>query len=248
MLIEMPENNKISLIIDNRERKLMKLFDEQFENIVYEAKQLDIADIVISKDVAVERKEGYDLIASIIDNRLFEQLIRLKDTYENPILIIEGLNAKVFENIGMRISSIYGALAKISYKMGIAVIPTQNLEHTAVAIERLAYREQIKHGEAVFSRKAPKNMSEEERRIYIIEGLIDIGSKKAKQLIEAFKTPYKVLRAIKQTEILYTRTGNPKGIKGPLEKLSGFGWKFVEKNQKILFGDVKSPQKKIDEI
>ena len=91
-------------------------------------------------------------------------------------------------------------------------------------------------------------MSEEDRRVYIIEGLIDIGSKKAKQLIEAFKTPYKVLRAIKQTEILYTKTGNPKGIRGPLANLSGFGWKFVEKNQKILFGDVKSPQKKIDEI
>ena len=244
----MSNNNNIFLIIDNRERKLMRLFDEQFKNIVYEAKQLDIADVVITKDLAVERKEGYDLIASIIDNRLFEQLVRLKDTYENPILIIEGLNAEVFENIGMRISSVYGALVKISYKMGISVIPTQNLEHTAVAIERLAYREQIKHGEVVFSRKAPKSMSEEDRRVYIIEGLIDIGSKKAKQLIETFKTPYKVLRAIKQTEILYTKTGNPKGIRGPLEKLSGFGWKFVEKNQKILFGDVKSPQKKINEI
>ena len=244
----MTDKNTIFLIIDNRERKLMKIFDEEYQNIHYEARQLDIADVVISKDVAIERKEGYDFIASIIDNRLFEQLIRLKDTYENPILIIEGLSIDVFENIGMRISSVYGALAKISFKMGIAVIPTPNLKHTAVAIERLAYREQIKNGEIVFSRKAPKNMSEEERRVYILEGLIDIGSKKAKSLIEKFKTPYKALRAIKQTEIIYTRTGNPKGIKGPLQRLSGFGWKFIEKNQQILFGEVKSPQKKIDEI
>jgi ERCC4-type nuclease len=244
----MTDKDTIFLIIDNRERKLMKIFDEEYQNIHYEARQLDIADVVISKDVAIERKEGYDFIASIIDNRLFEQLIRLKDTYENPILIIEGLSINVFENIGMRISSVYGALAKISFKMGIAVIPTPNLKHTAVAIERLAYREQIKNGEIVFSRKAPKNMSEEERRVYILEGLIDIGSKKAKSLIEEFKTPYKALRAIKQTEIIYTRTGNPKGIKGPLQRLSGFGWKFIEKNQQILFGEVKSPQKKIDEI
>ena len=244
----MTDKNTIFLIIDNRERKLMKIFDEEYQNIHYEARQLDIADVVISKDVAIERKEGYDFIASIIDNRLFEQLIRLKDTYENPILIIEGLSIDVFENIGMRISSVYGALAKISFKMGIAVIPTPNLKHTAVAIERLAYREQIKNGEIVFSRKAPKNMSEEERRVYILEGLIDIGSKKAKSLIEEFKTPYKAIQAIKQTEIIYTRTGNPKGIKGPLQRLSGFGWKFIEKNQQILFGEVKSPQKKIDEI
>jgi ERCC4-type nuclease len=244
----MSQKNILKIIIDNRERKLMSLLDKKYPHVQYEAKQLDIADVVISKDVAIERKEGFDLVSSIIDNRLFEQLIRLKDTYENPILIIESLNNDVFENIGMKVSSIYGALAKISYKMGISVIPTQNLEHTAVAVERLAYREQIKHGESVFSRKAPKNMSIEDRRVYIIEGLIDIGSKKAKMLIDAFKTPYNVLKAIKQTEILYTRTGNPKGIKGPLENLSGFGWKFVEKNHKILFGKIQNPQKRIDEI
>ena len=244
----MTQKNILKIIIDNRERKLMSLLDKKYPHVQYEAKQLDIADVVISKDVAIERKEGFDLVASIIDNRLFEQLIRLKDTYENPILIIESLNNDVFENIGMKISSIYGALAKISYKMGISVIPTQSLEHTAVAVERLAYREQIKHGESVFSRKAPKNMSIEDRRVYIIEGLIDIGSKKAKILIDTFKTPYNVLKAIKQTEILYTKTGNPKGIKGPLEKLSGFGWKFVEKNHKILFGKIQNPQKRIDEI
>jgi len=39
-----------------------------------------------------------------------------------------------------------------------------------------------------------------------------------------------------------------KGIKGPLEDLTGFGWKFVEKNQKLLFGKKKkSPQKKIND-
>ena len=46
--------------------------------ISYEAQQLDIADIIVSKDVAIERKEGFDFISSIMDNRLFEQLIRLR--------------------------------------------------------------------------------------------------------------------------------------------------------------------------
>ncbi|KKN13168.1 hypothetical protein LCGC14_1008960, partial [marine sediment metagenome] len=27
-----------------------------------------------------------------------------------------------------------------------------------------------------------------------------------------------------------------KGIKGPLDQLTGFGWKFVEKNKVIIFG------------
>jgi len=153
----------------------------------------------------------------------------------------------VFENTGMKISSIYGALAYISYKLGISVIPTRNLEDTAIVIERIAYREQVKDGAFILSRKAPKGMSTEERRTFIVEGFVDIGPKKAKSLIDNYKTPYRVLKAIQQTEITFTRTGTPKGIKGPLSELSGFGWKFVEKNKEMLFGKIKDPQKRINE-
>lgn len=137
----MSQTNTLRIIIDNRERKLMKLLEKKFPNIDFETKQLDIADIVISEDVAIERKEGFDFVASIMDNRLFEQCFRLKETYTTPILILEGLNDNVFENTGMKIASIYGALSKIAYKLGIAVIPTRNLDDTAIVIERIAYRE-----------------------------------------------------------------------------------------------------------
>ena len=242
----MSQTNILKVIIDNRERKLMKLLEEKYTNIKFETEQLDIADIVISEDVAIERKEGSDFVSSIMDNRLFEQCLRLKETYTTPILILEGLNDNVFENTGMKISSIYGALAYISYKLGISVIPTRNLEDTAIEIERIAYREQIKDGAFILSRKAPKGMSTEERRTFIVEGFVDIGPKKAKSLIEKYKTPYRVFKAIQQTEITFTRTGNPKGIDGPLNELSGFGWKFVEKNKEMLFGKKKDPQKRIN--
>lgn len=246
----MNEDQELFIIIDHRETKLKELFNEERDvKICYESKQLDVADIVISEEVACERKEGFDFISSIMDNRLFEQLLRLKEAYPTPILILEGLNDNVFENTGMKLSSIYGALAFISYKLGISVIPTRNLEETALVIERIAYREQIKDDMPVISRRAPKNMSIEDRRAFIIEGLIDIGGKKAKNLIERYKTPYRVFKAIKKTEIIYTRTGNPKGIKGPLETLKGFGWKFIEKNRELLYGKPKlDSQKKIDEL
>ena len=245
----MSQKDLLHVIIDNREQKLKHLLDKRKDTITYDSEQLDIADIVISEEVAIERKEGSDFVSSIMDNRLFEQLLRLKDSYEHPILILEGLNDDVIENTGMKISSIYGALAFVSYKLGISVIPTRNLEDTAIVIERIAYREQVKDGMPLLSRKAPKALSKKERRSFIIEDLIDIGPKKAKALIEKFKTPYQVFKAIKHTEILYTRTNNPKGIQGPLDELTGFGWKFVEKNQKILFGKKKkSPQKKINQF
>ena len=230
---------KIHILLDDREHKLKKVFDIKADTISYEFKRLEIADIVVSSEVAIERKEGADFISSIMDNRLFEQLLRLKDTYPYPILILEGLNDKVIERTGMKISSIYGALSFISYKLGISVIPTRHLADTAIVIERIAYREQVKDNMPILARSAPKSMGKTERRIYLIEGLVDIGPKKAMLLIKTYKTPYNVLKAIRHTEIIYTKTGNPKGITGPLAELKGFGWKFVEKNKKILFGSQK---------
>ncbi|HDZ17122.1 hypothetical protein LCGC14_2960930 [marine sediment metagenome] len=78
-------------------------------------------------------------------------------------------------------------------------------------------------------------MSKEDRRIYFIKRLVDIGPKKAKALIEKFKTLNNVFKVIKKTNLIFTRTGNPKDIEGPLKQLKGFGWKFVQKNKKILF-------------
>jgi Fanconi anemia group M protein len=257
----MSQNQLLKVIVDNRERKLMKVLDRMNDVIQYDPEQLDIADVVISERVAVERKEGFDFIASIMDNRLFEQLLRMKETYpEGAILILEGLNDDVFENTGMNIKSIYGALSFISYKLGISVIPTRNLEDTAIVIERIAYREQVKDKMPLLSRKAPKGMSVEDRRAFIIEGLVDTGPTKAKTLIETFKTPHKVLKAIKHTEITYTKTGREKGISGSIcdTGLKGFGWKFIKANKKLLFDieeksqnrfkNEKGTQKKIDEI
>ena len=227
----------VHVIVDDRERKLKAVLDGKKDTITYESKRLDVADIVVTEDTGIERKTGPDFISSIMDNRLFEQLLRLKETYQNAILILEGLDDKAINYTGMKISSIYGALAVVSYKLNISVIPTRNLEDTAIVIERIAFREQVKDDMPILSRRAPKTMSEDERRIFIIEGLVDIGPKKAKQLIDKFRTPEKVFIAIKNTKIIYTRTGNPKGVEGPLAQLKGFGWKFVEKNKIIIFGE-----------
>jgi len=232
-------DKKLHIILDDREHKLRAIFDKKSDTIACESKRLDVADIIVSSEVAIERKEGSDFIASIMDNRLFEQLLRLKDAYPVAIFILEGLNDRVFNYTNMKISSIYGALSFISYKLGISVIPTRNIADTAIVIERIAHREQVKNDMPVLSRNAPKSMNDNERRIYIIEGLLDTGPKKAKILIDIFKTPHQVLKAIKHTEITYTRTGNPKGIKGPLEDVSGFGWKFIQKNKELLFDTMK---------
>jgi len=232
----MNKNQLLKLIIDHSETKLIRLLEEKKDKFDFEIKQLKVGDIVVSEDVAIERKTGSDYISSIIDGRLFPQLMKMLDTYPNTILILESLNELVFETTGMNLSSIYGSLAYIAYKMGVAVIPTRDIEDTLIVIERIAYREQIEDIKPVMSRRAPKGMSIEDRRAFALEGLIDTGPKKAQSLIVKFGTPYEVFEGIKNTEITYTKTGNPKGIEGPLKDIPGFGWKYVKKNKELLIG------------
>ena len=90
-------DKSLKIIVDHREpsnikKRLIKL------GMKVEEQQLDVADYVISENVACERKTGKDLISSLVDNRLFEQIDRMIETYEQPILLIEDLPS-AFERI-----------------------------------------------------------------------------------------------------------------------------------------------------
>ena len=83
----------MNIIIDNRERDLIKLFNENNNDIIL--KNLEIGDIVYKKDeeviYIVERKTFNDLGASINDGRYKEQKIRLLyNSNGNLFYIIEG--------------------------------------------------------------------------------------------------------------------------------------------------------------
>ena len=71
-------------------------------------------------------------------------------------------------------------------------------------------------------------------QLFFLEGLFQVSEKKAKILLDHFKTPYNVLQAITQTEIIHTKSGKPKGISGVLDVLKGFGHKFLSVNKELL--------------
>jgi len=65
--------------------------------------------------------------------------------------------------------------------------------------------------------------------------LIDVSDKKADILLEEFKHPVGIIEAILSSGVTFTKTGNPKGVVGPLESVKGFGPKFIIKNKKMLY-------------
>ncbi len=224
----------LRIIVDHREphklkKRLVKLGME------VEEQQLDIADYIVSDHVACERKTGTDLITSLMDNRLFEQIDRLIETYEQPLLLLENLPS-AFERTEWkkRKKHVYGALTYIFLRRQVPVIPTSRMSETAIVLNRIASWVQEEHDDPIIARKSPKARSLIDNQLFFLQGLHNTGQKKAKILLNAFESPIKVMNAILDSKVIYTKTGNPKGIKGAIENLEGFGHKYLLKNQKLL--------------
>ena len=201
-----------------------------------EEKQLDIADYLISNEVACERKTGADLIASITDNRLFEQIDRLIETYEQPILIIENISS-AFERTEWkkRKKHVYGALTYIFLRRQVPIIPTTTIGETAIVLNRISSWVQEEHDDPIIARKSPKKKSLKDKQIFFLQGLQNTGQKKAKLLLESFNNiPINVIKAISDSNVIFTRTGNPKGVEGPFSDIKGFSSKYILENKKLL--------------
>nr|MDO8084334.1 ERCC4 domain-containing protein [Candidatus Sigynarchaeum springense]MDO8117830.1 ERCC4 domain-containing protein [Candidatus Sigynarchaeota archaeon] len=225
-----PRNPKI--LMDYREPAEIKAWLEQ-EGVAVDQGRLEVGDYSISGDVIVERKSGNDLTSSIMDNRLFEQVNRLYESASNPILILENFNS-IFDNTDMNPASIFGALVYLAWRFSLPVIPARDWRDTALILKRLAIRVQIKDEDPILARGVPKLMTIDERKAFLLEGLIGVGPKTAMKLIAEFKSPMRVFKAIQDSTVLYTKTGNPKGIEGPLADIKGIGPKFLLENKKLF--------------
>src|SRR4051794_67243 len=91
--------------------------------------QLPAGDYVISDRLVVERKTGADLAASIKDRRLFEQIERLKETFEAVVLVVGGEPGHISE------ASWQGALAR-ALASGASLLRTEGPGDTAAWLER----------------------------------------------------------------------------------------------------------------
>jgi len=233
-------NNKISdftpkIIIDERERGEIR---SAFENIQCDIsiETLDFGDYIVSSRCAIERKRGDDLVSSIFDTRFFQQLSKLKNVFQFPILIIESLE-KTFSRF-VKESSIYGALVYATYKMNIPIIPTKNALETAKVIVEIAKLEQSKgYFPEIIPKIDKKSLSEDitaEDQKYFLEGLVDVGDKKAQRFLDVLGNPLFTLHTISEAKVIYSKNGKPKNISGIIEGFKGIGSKFILRNQNIL--------------
>ena len=158
--------------------------------LIIQLEQLNVADYIISNKVGIERKSAQDFNDSIIDGRLFKELIELKNNFEKPILLIEG-----FPTGGIHPEAIAGALSSFMIDFGVNIIQTQNSEESATILKRIAIREQKTKKRKPLIRKAMKLSNPNESAIQVISSYPGINRTLASRLLETFGTISNVINA-----------------------------------------------------
>ncbi|MEM2122439.1 MAG: ERCC4 domain-containing protein [Candidatus Bathyarchaeia archaeon] len=198
----------IKVIVDHREANSGVVAELSRLGVDLELASLPHGDYILSEHVAVERKTVNDFASSIIDGRLFEQASILKEEFERPLMVIEGVKPPAR---GVRPEAFMGALGSLLVDYGLPVIWTRDSSETALLLASIARREQTEKRSLPRIRCDRKPPSVRELQEYIVAGLPYVDSTLAKRLLQRFKTVEKVFTA---------STGELKGVEGIGEKKS----------------------------
>lgn len=154
-------------------------------------KSLKIADYLIGQ-TAIERKTVNDLISSMINKRLVQQLNQMQK-YPRRLLIIEGDLSEVLEEDTNIAKALRGLLLSIINNYSIPIIQTLDYEDTAKYLITLA-KQQLKTPAVIsFHSRIPKTKKEQKQ--YILESFPNIGPKTAERLLKKFKSLNNVFNA-----------------------------------------------------
>ncbi len=204
-------NNKIKSIItpliiaDIHEKNSLILAElKSSAEVRLEIKSLKIADYLIS-DIAIERKTVSDLISSIINKRLIQQIQQLKK-YNKSLLIIEGNLNEIYEKNNNISKSVRGFILSVIYNQYIPIIFSKDYLDTCKYLITLAKQLEKTKTTITLHSRIPKTI--EEQKKYILEAFPKIGPKKADKLLQKFITLNKVFNASDEelNEILKNQT------------------------------------------
>jgi Fanconi anemia group M protein len=186
---------RVTVFVDHRERasnvaRILGKKDLSVREI-----QLEVADFVISDRIAIERKTIPDLLNSVINQRLFDQLKRMSASYEKPVLIIEGDPKDLYNARELHENTVRGILSSIAIDYGVPVIWTENALETANMVYWIAYREQKMDKREPQIRACKRVTDRPTMQEFLVAGLPHINSKLSRRLLEHFRTPRDIFTA-----------------------------------------------------
>ena len=187
------------IIADFREKDI--IFELQRKHIDLEIKSLISADFIIqvkdfndnTKELGIERKVQSDFLNSIIDKRILNQLIALKENFALQLLIIEGPE-NIYKIRNFHPNAIRGMLSSIAIDYQIPILYTESYRDTASLLKIISQRlDKPRRNISLLNKRKPLTLKEQQE--FIIESLPLIGPSLAKSLLQKFKTVKKVINA-----------------------------------------------------
>lgn len=125
----------MSLLVDNRENKIIKILAEIPSFTDYSIQQLPIGDFIVNKNgepyFVFERKSVNDLYQSINDGRYKEQKARLFSQFSanRIIYIVEGSLSELYSD--SRKKPVTGSIFNMQFRDKITIVRTSNPAETA---------------------------------------------------------------------------------------------------------------------
>lgn len=178
-------NDPIHITADDRECKSKVIISlSEIENVDICIRRLPVGDYQINRRVMVERKTLKDFAISIVDGRLFRQMIRQANSTSQGVLILEGTAADTAD-LKIARASMQGALITVSLILGIPVLRSKNPSETARLMVYIGRQlESITRGG--MQRHGYRPQGNRKRQLFILQGLPGIGPEKAGRLLDHF--------------------------------------------------------------
>jgi len=178
-------NSSINITADDREHKSEVIKSLMgIENVEVFIRRLPIGDYQVDNRLIVERKTLKDFAVSIIDGRLFKQMIRLANSISSGVLILEGTVSDTVE-IGVTRQAMQGALITVSLILGIPVLRSKDPSETAKLIVFIARQIESMAGGGM-QRHGYRPKTKRKRQLFILQGLPGVGPEKAERLLAMF--------------------------------------------------------------
>ena len=177
---------QVLVYVDTREQSssVSKTLSEM--GALIKVKQLEVGDFVLSDDVVVERKTVEDFLQSMVDGRLFTQLMKMSENYASPLVLVEGSRSDLFSLRDIHRNAIIGALSSIALNYKVPVLFTEDENETAEFLMVIARREQLAAEKDIRLRVGRKGLTLAEQQRFIAESLPLVGPTLAKSLLKHF--------------------------------------------------------------
>ena len=163
-----------------------------FPHLSLEFIELEFGDYVIAEGFIVERKSATDFMLSVMDERIFGVLAKLKSEYDHIIYIVEGdIFAPRFHS---NPEALRNALSYMTVIEHASLIPSADADNTAQQLYAMAAHAQ--HGSAItHTLRGDKPMDLRSSQQYILEGLPGITADRALKLLNELGSVAGVLNA-----------------------------------------------------